>query len=100
MHYTNVKNRMMKQIKEYVSKIRKYYGDDFLECKLNPKDLYHVLNDLKPLRQACNHYQVRIFQAFSQIDRLENSLWNELRDPFSRASEGKARGKPNSGVSE
>lgn len=64
MHYNNVKNRMMNQIKEYVGKIRKYYGDDFLESKLNPKDLYRVLNDLKPLRQACNHYQVRIWKHF------------------------------------
>lgn len=55
---------MMNQIKEYVGKIRKYYGDDFLESKLNPKDLYRVLNDLKPLRQACNHYQVRILKHF------------------------------------
>ena len=37
-------------------------------------------------------------KAFLQIGRLENALWIELRDPFSGAGEGKARGKPNPGV--
>lgn len=78
MHYDNVKAKIIKQVTEYVDKIRKYYGDDFLECKLKPKDLYHVLNYLKPLRQACNHYQVLLLLNPLQIGWFKYSLWTEL----------------------